>query len=274
MTYKKFTIKFTAIVISTLCSFVYTAQSYAAVPAGKATVTLNPSLGYFNVGNTITNTISFDTANIAISGIAVRLSYRYSGTTPQIAVSDITINPAITNSGDWTCPTKDSYQENSTVIIDIACANTSSTGYVKIGSTEFAVINLLVKNMPVINPTIMRFDPTYSIITQKSDGRDILFIPTSYGTYYVNSNLTPTIPPSPTLTLTPTLTPTPTLSPTPTIRPISYPSYPPIIKFKKPEILSNWLKNICRNYLKDDNRNGKSATSIYRNIICPSILPN
>ena len=80
----------------------------ASVLQGSATVKIDPVSGSFNTGDIITANILFNSSNIAISGIAVRLSYPFSGTVPEVKVTSIDINPALLSSGEWTCPTKDS----------------------------------------------------------------------------------------------------------------------------------------------------------------------
>ncbi|MCH7641385.1 hypothetical protein IID22_04265, partial [Patescibacteria group bacterium] len=150
-----------------------------------------------------------------------RLTYPFSGTTPELVASDIEINSVLLSSGDWTCPTRNVSAQAGTVNIDIACANVTAAGFSSSGSTLLATFNLTVERAPVIDPVVVRFNPSQSVITQKSDGQDILLIPTSTGEYTVSGvapTLTPTQPPGLTATPTPTttVTTTPTLSPTPT----------------------------------------------------------
>ena len=77
----------------------------AAVPTGTAEVSISPETGNFNVGDTINTSVYFNPANNTISGVAVRLTYPFSGATPEISVSSIQVNPSLLSSGDWTCPT-------------------------------------------------------------------------------------------------------------------------------------------------------------------------
>jgi len=201
-------------------------EQKAAVPGGQATVSVEPATGNFDVDQTISPKIYFDTANISISGIAIRLSYPYSGSTPEVSVSGIDINQTLLSSGDWTCPTKNSSLQGGNVVIDIACANVSASGYATSGKTLLADINLKVNRTPQSNPLTLRFDPSLSIITQKSNNQDILLIPASTGSYTIAggnvATLTPTPTskvsgtPTPTSKVTATLTPTTKLSPTPT----------------------------------------------------------
>jgi len=92
----------------------------AAVPTGQAKVSITPETGNLNVGDTVQTNVSFNPANIPVSGVAVRLLYPFSGATPEVSVQSIQINQSLLSSGDWTCPTQASNIEGSNVIVDIA----------------------------------------------------------------------------------------------------------------------------------------------------------
>lgn len=215
----------------------------AAVPGGQATVSLFPTTGNFKIGDSFPMSVYFNTSNIPISGITVRLTYPYSGTTPEIAASNISINSTLERSGDWNCPTKSVSAEGGNVIVDIACANIGAGGFATNTDTLLANFDLKVNRVPAENPISIHFDPSQSIVTQKSNGQDILNIPdpeTAKGIYTIASgqvptstpkpNVTPTSTPKITLTPTPTSgltsTPTPTsgLTSTPTVKPTSTPT--------------------------------------------------
>jgi hypothetical protein len=196
----------------------------AAVPGGSATVEIQPATGNFNVGDNIETSVFFNTANIAINGIAIRLRYPYTGQTPEVTVSGIDINNTLLSSGDWQCPTKTASQQGDNVLIDIACGITSAQGYTNSENTLLAKVNLRVNRTPQNGQLTITFDPSASIITQKSTGQDILLIPQSTGSYTVGGGNIPTATVAPTATpgvtsaATPTVTPrlTVTSSPTPT----------------------------------------------------------
>jgi hypothetical protein len=193
----------------------------AAVEGGQATVSISPATGSYKVGDSIQTSIYFNTANIAISGVAVRLTYPYSGTTPEISVTDISISSMLLSSfatGDWTCPTQDVDLQSGKVNIDISCANFSASGFTSSTDTLLANVTLKVERVPATNPTVIMFDPVDSIITRQSNQEDILLIPTSTGNYTIGGEAQPTNTPTPTtrLTLTPTPTTRLTLTPTPT----------------------------------------------------------
>ena len=196
-----------------------------AVPGGQAKVSLFPTSGTFNLNDSFPISVYFNTSGVAISGITVRLTYPYSGVTPEITASNISINPVIERSADWNCPTKSVSAEGGNVIVDIACANIGASGYSNTSDTLLATFGLNVTRIPVTNPVRLRFDPSQSIITQKSNGQDILNIPdpqVAEGVYTISGAAGPTNTPTPTTKPGITVTPTPTVrittTPTPTTR--------------------------------------------------------
>jgi len=193
----------------------------AAVPGGQAEVSISPSTGDFSIGDTVETTVSFNPANISISGIAVRLTYPVSGATPEISVDSISVNTALTSTGDWTCPTQTFSQQGSNMIVDIACANNSASGFTANTDTVLARLKLKVNAAPVTQPFIIRFDPALSVITRKSDNQDILLIPTSTGSFTVGGAVQS---PTPTLKVSPTVTPKVTSAVTTTVTPTVTPT--------------------------------------------------
>ena len=183
----------------------------AAVPGGQAEVSISPTSGDYTVGSSVDTTVSFNPANISISGVAVRLTYPFSGTSPEVSVESIDLNSALTSTGDWTCPTQTSSQQGSNVVVDIACANTSASGFTANTDTVLARVKLKVNRAPATQPFIIRFDPALSVITRKSDNQDILLIPTSTGSFTVGGAVQS---PTPTLRVSPTVTPKVSKTPT------------------------------------------------------------
>lgn len=195
----------------------------AAVPGGQARVSLFPTTGKFNIGDSLPVSIYFNTSGVSISSIRLRLIYPFTGTSPEVTASDIEINQVIEKSGNWNCPTKSVTTEGQNIAVDIACANIGATGYATTSDTLLATFKLNVTRIPQTNPFTLRFDPSQSIITQKSNGQDILNIPdneTGIATYTISTPVGPTPTPtkvlSPTPTLRPSATPTPTRVPTAT----------------------------------------------------------
>jgi hypothetical protein len=196
----------------------------AAVPGGQAKVSISPDSGEYNVGDTINTSISFNTDGVPVSGIAVRLSYPYSGSTPEVSVSGIRVASGLLSSGNWACPTQNASQQGGNVVIDIACANTSATGFSSSSDTLLANVDLKI-NRATSGALEVKFDPASSVVTRKTDNQDILLIPTSTGMYTIAgasaSTPTPTTKagtPTPTtkVTATATVTPTKKVTSTPT----------------------------------------------------------
>lgn len=181
-------------------------REQAAVPGGQATVSISPSSGDFEVGDNITAEVSFNTSGIPISGVAVRLLYPFSGISPEISVIRVQVDEDLLASGNWSCPTRNAFQQGGNVFIDVACANLSASGFVSNSNIKLATIEMRVNRLPSTNPLVLRFDPQQSVITRRNDNQDILLIPQSQGTYLVKSASEPTA----------TLTPTTTNTPTPT----------------------------------------------------------
>jgi len=189
----------------------------AAVPEGEATVSLFPTTGTYQVNQSFSVSVNFNTANIPVSAIAVRITYPYTGTIPEVTASGIEINSSLLAS-DWGCPVKTIAPLGGTVNIDIACVNTGIAGFTTTTDTLLASFDLVANRIPTTNPITVSFDRTLSVITRKADGTDILLIPTSTGYYTFTGEAPPT--PTPTSGVggwpTPTPSPIPTLTPTPT----------------------------------------------------------
>lgn len=203
----------------------------AAVPGGQARVSLFPTSGSFKVGDSLPVSVYFNTSGVSISSIKLRLLYPFTGTSPEISASDIEINQVIEKSGNWNCPTKSVTTEGQNIAIDIACANISATGFSTNSDTLLATFDLTVNSIPQTNPFSLRFDPSQSIITQKSNGQDILNIPnneTGVAIFTVSLPDGPTPIPTkviaPTSTVRPTATPTAAKTPVPTKVPTATPT--------------------------------------------------
>lgn len=201
----------------------------ASVPGGQASVSVAPTTGSYSVGQTFPVSVSFNTAGIAISGIAIRLTYTYSENTPPITASDLQISPDLLGTGDWFCPIKTITPQAGIVKIDLACLNVNVAGYSNTENTPLATFNLQASAVPQTNPVVLSFDAQESKITRKDNGEDTLMIPQSTGTYTITQvGVTPT----PTPTGGPTRTPTPTqpaatATPTPTNPPPGGPTSTP-----------------------------------------------
>lgn len=216
-------------------------REQAAVPGGRAEVSLLPTSGSFDVGDTFPVSVYFNTDGVAVSGVAVRVTYPFSGSSPEVSASDVEVNPTLLATGDWSCPTNNVTESGGNVNIDIACANISAAGYSTSSDTLLATFNLTINETPSASPFTVRFDPSNSVITQKSNGQDILNLPTSTGSYNIGG-FTPS-PTSAVLSPTPTLasgTPTPagtSLTPVPSITQATGPSTLPDSGFSLPTVV-------------------------------------
>ncbi len=192
-------------------------REQAAVPHGDAKVSISPQSGNFNVGDTINTSISFNTSGIAVSGIAVRLMYPFTGGSPEVSVSGIRVNSALLSSGNWSCPVQNASQQGGNVIIEISCANISAAGFTSTTDTLLAQIDLRINRAPSAALEV-KFDPALSVVTRKSDNQDILLIPTSSGKYTIagaEETAAPTASPTPTIRTTATPTTRTTATPRP-----------------------------------------------------------
>ena len=197
----------------------------AAVPGGRAEMSLSPESGNFEVGETIPvsvyfNTGTADTGAVPVVGVTALATYPYSGSNAEVTASNIQINPDLLATGDWSCPTTTITELGGNVDIEIACGIVGSSGFTASSDTLLATFDLTVNEVPSVSPFVIRFNSSRSIITQQSNGEDILALPQSVGSYIIGGTAQPTatttLSPSPTgsTSVTPTLTTTASPSPT------------------------------------------------------------
>lgn len=177
----------------------------AAVPTGTAKLFITPETKTINAGDTFTATILFDTANIAISGLTVKLEYTYTGDAPPISATQIDINPDLVLDSNWDFPYKNISEAGGKVNIEIAGLSASVDGYTTSGQENLATITFKGNHAGTINVT---FNSTESVIAGKDSEQDILLIPQSSGAYTVSGT-------QPTDTPESTATPTASSSATP-----------------------------------------------------------
>jgi len=166
----------------------------AAVPGGTATISLSPSGGTYPLNQPLPVEIRFNSSKVAISAITVRLTYPFSGNTPEVAASDLQINSQLTGAG-WTCPIKDIYPdpEMKIIKIDISCLYLSTSGFTSSGETALASFNLTANQLPPANQITLSFDPQETKIISKEEGKDILSTPLPTASFTI-ANVTPTLP--------------------------------------------------------------------------------
>jgi hypothetical protein len=199
-----------------------TIERQAAVPGGRAEVSILPASGSFDVGETIPVSLYFNTDGVSISGILVTMAYQFTGSTPEVRATNININPSLLSSGDWNCPTADVTEQGNNVNIEISCGDVSASGFSSTSNTLLATFDLIIDRTPATVPFSIRFDSSNSVITQKSNGQDILGIPSSEGTYSIGGAVVPTNTPTPEVTeavplVTTIITPTSVVTASPTL---------------------------------------------------------
>ena len=192
----------------------------AAVEGGSATISFEPATNTYAVGQTIPLQIKFNTGDIAIKGVQVRLNYPV-GENPaavMVADADIVLNDTIFGTTGWVCSTVNSRVVQQKMEINIVCGSTSFSGHSTNNQNQLlATVNMHVNSVPSVNPLQVTFVPSQTIFTDM-DNNDILGIPQTVGNFTVSGSggggVTATNTPTPTRAATATLTPTSVLSPT------------------------------------------------------------
>jgi hypothetical protein len=146
----------------------------AAVSGGGGKITLNPSSAIKYPGQTFPVNINFRTGTtdanaVAVSSVSLRISYSYSGATPELDIIDVIPNLNLLNTGDWSFPVKTVTRASGKVILDLAAINTSFTGYKSSTDTPLATFNLIVNRIPTTNPITLSFDLSLSKMMTKAD---------------------------------------------------------------------------------------------------------
>lgn len=154
----------------------------AAVSGGVGKITLTPQTATKYPGERFTTTIKFRTGTdsnnaLTISAISFRITYPYSGETPELDVVDSNGNPSnqiypdgnLLASGDWAFPIKSVVRSGGKVTIDFAAINTNPNGYKSPLEVPLANIYFKANRVPSSNPIILSFDLSLSKIMTKAD---------------------------------------------------------------------------------------------------------
>lgn len=200
----------------------------ASVATGTAKLYITPETKTISGGETFTTTILFDTAGIAISGLTVKLEYPFTGSEPPISITNVEINPSLILDDNWDFPYKNFSEAGGTGKVEIAGLSASTSGYTTGGQENLATVTFKGNGAGTIN---VAFNATESVMASKTEGKDILLIPQSSGTYIVSggsATATPTgsATASPTSSSLATVSPSPTTSGTASATPI--PTAPPV----------------------------------------------
>lgn len=208
----------------------------ASVPGGIAKISISPETKTINEGKTFTANVFFDSAGVAVSALTTQIEYTYQGDSPPISATQVQINSTLPVEHEWKFPVKSISDDNGKVIIRIAGFCNSIDGYTTSGQEQLASISFKGDSPGSIS---VQFDPTESIITQKSNSSDILLVPQSTGKYTVlGSSVTPT--PSPEEPTPSPEEPTPT-PPSGEFTPIPTPAPIPETGFSAPAVFGAGL---------------------------------
>ncbi|SRR5260221_3761556 len=217
----------------------------AATPTGTGGVSIQPATSSFERNTPYPISIFFNTHSISVSDVTVRLTF----SNLSAGASNIQISPTLLSDGSWSCPVKTISTVGSTTEVDIKCVTSSDAGYSNSANTLLATFNITATQVPVVNPLIVSFDPQSSIMTQKSDGSDILLTPASTGSYTITDTIagSPTASPlivvassspTPLGTINPTITPIPTATASGSATPIPTQKPIPVTSFDAPTIIA------------------------------------
>ncbi|HWA51608.1 MAG TPA: fibronectin type III domain-containing protein [Patescibacteria group bacterium] len=162
-------------------------NNHAETASGTGTISLSPATVTHYVGETFPVNVKFNTGGSSIAGISFRITYPYSGTTPQLDVVDSNGNQSnqifpdstLVSTGDWAFAVKTVTRASNTVTIDFSALDTNIAGYSNNTDTNLATIYFKVSAAAATNPIVLSFDATQSFMQTKSNTTDILKVPTN-----------------------------------------------------------------------------------------------
>lgn len=189
----------TALVVSQKGTSQFDIRKRASAPSGTATLTLETSSTQRYIGDVFPVKVMLNTADTPISGVALRLSYPFTGTTPEIEVVDA--DPSTTgvqiesHASSLSLTTNVNSvvrqpESNGNVFIDFSATTTSPTGFSNSQPQLLATIKL--KANKAISRSI-NHDPIRSQITRKSDGLDILLSIPAFSLTVIADTAAPTV---------------------------------------------------------------------------------
>ncbi len=142
---------------------------------GTAKVQISPTTATLKPGEKTTATVSFTTEGTWIQGLAVQLSYPYTGAQPPLVASDLKIDPTLEASGRFNCSIKNIVAASSPVTINFGCNTTA--GYSNTSFTDLFTFTLTAGTTGTDAPIPITFNTSQTIIAEA--GQDIAAIPTS-----------------------------------------------------------------------------------------------
>jgi hypothetical protein len=148
------------------------ARKAVAPSGGAGKIVVVPALVTHYPGETFSTQIKLNTGGYPISSVAMRLTYPYTGTTPELDVVDQNGNPANviypeTSVGSF--PINSVTRSGSKVTIDLAVVNLSTTGFMTSVDTTAATIYFKVNRAVTANPLTLTFETALSQMMTKAD---------------------------------------------------------------------------------------------------------
>ncbi|MFH1841129.1 MAG: fibronectin type III domain-containing protein [Candidatus Shapirobacteria bacterium] len=153
-------------------------RKQAAVSGGAGSVRLDPAAVTKYPGDFFDVAIKFKTGDteptaVAIQNLTLKITYPYTGATPELDIvgsdgsplNQITPNPGLVASGDWSVPIKNVTRANGLVTVEIAAINTSFTGYKSASEVTLTTLRFKANRAAAVT---LSLDPTESIMMTKT----------------------------------------------------------------------------------------------------------
>jgi hypothetical protein len=139
----------------------------------------------FYIGEIFPVKLSFNTGLAAISSLSFRITYPYSGSTPELQVVDSSGNPinsltpdsALASSGSWSFPVKSVTTSGGTVTMDFSAVNTDTSGYTSSSFVPLTTIYFKVNRAPA--SIVLAFDSDETMMMTKTEPITNILIPPS-----------------------------------------------------------------------------------------------
>lgn len=132
-----------------------------------------------------------------ISSVTGRLTYTFSGGSPELEVVDASGNVAnkisqnaSLDSGDWDFPVNSVSRSGGEVTIDLAAVNTSTSGYSSASETTLATIYFKGIRAPASNPVEVAFDSAETKMLTKEDPPVNILTKMQGGSYFIGTGST------------------------------------------------------------------------------------
>ena len=132
-----------------------------------------------------------------ISSVTARLTYNFSGGSPELEVVDASgtvaskISQSVSlDSGDWDFPVNSVSRSSGKVTIDLAAVNTSTSGFSSSAETTLATIYFKGTSVPASNPVEITFSTTDTKMFTKEDPPVNILSKMQGGSYFIGTGST------------------------------------------------------------------------------------